>query len=1224
MAAQKISIEADVGDLNQKLSEAERKIKSVNDALKGGTYKVDIEQALKDYRELLAIIDKVNVAQDKLYNKGKLEASQAKRSADVFSQAAETLGGKKVDGVRGSQGGFQNETNINTTSDVFNANDSAKWSREREQEIKENWHSNQANETRRKRREDQQKHNELDNKQAREHYQQQFNDEKKRRAEKEQRARSDSARENPRYNFTGGYRDYSEALYNPSYDSSSQDAVNRRTKNSRAAHAQQIREQEARDAQAAIDKAASEKRNSQMAQMAGTIAGAAIGGGGLNASLGSTLGGFAGKGIGAALAPFTGGMSAIIAPMIGSALGGKIGGAADAGLSETEKESVSYSQLRHMVGAASIDFDKLRDSTRGLTEGFGVTYNETVELAKQFAHTAAISPLDDAASNIGKSLRDAVGLAQGYGVDSHATTQFLATQSMYGVTNNETDNKKLALQIGEAVGKSGTGAKYDEVLGVISNFTQMSANQSLMTPDVSSYTSLLGTLMGSNYAGLSKNPQVAGNVIGSLDQGFRGANSDIQKNYIEGAFKRFNPVYDATDLQAIQESGVFGTAKNTFGKDSAIYQRALANGDTKQLTHLQALAENGGTDTPNLKVMMDDILNVTKNADGSTDTKKAIRYVKNLFGTSSETVAGAALDAYQNEKGFDYGAKLKEYGIDEKTVKTSQIPSLMAVMGGGDDGINKQYKALQDSGFIKPEQKSKMDAMLNDNKMEEFKKEVIKLTLANDSDEGQVLKNATVSMDSNIQKLVDGLIPAVIMVKEGITALVKLFDISGKNTFVANQELSKRSDEAGIELSGKDRAGNKSTDEQLLNSRNSLELTEKAINLKGITKEAQRDQYTNELAKARINPDSYIAEMPSLLNAMAKNHNLLSSDEYKKDGKEFKVDYAGKSVDGNAISSKGMAWADENIAKLMGTGNRSKEYAAEVLAKVKEDFANNPEAPANFKTDFLDKFEAAGNDANKMYVAPKPKVKSESPSYKSLNDNSTDATIGNHVPISKRGVVEKIAAEAMRQGNTPEEAAKIAALAEQESSLNPNIKGPVISKGTHKGDRPIGIFQMMAKTAKGAGVDRFNVDENIGWGIGNINDFTKKLEASGLSHEEAFNKGLASNLTGQARKEYYEKGRYPTVSDQNGTSAKSYVDYVNRNDDKYLPITKSVMGNQEPEKIPEQQRREMYEAQQKNSSMMFNHNVNVGVTVSDTNGNPMENMKPSPVVISPKSSTHRT
>ena len=87
----------------------------------------------------------------------------------------------------------------------------------------------------------------------------------------------------------------------------------------------------------------------------------------------------------------------------------------------------------------------------------------------------------------------------------------------------------------------------------------------------------------------------------------------------------------------------------------------------------------------------------------------------------------------------------------------------------------------------------------------------------------------------------------------------------------------------------------------------------------------------------------------------------------------------------------------------------------------------------------------------------------------------------------------KILAEAEKQGLSSKETAAVLSLANHESTFNADAVGPVIKKGSNKGDRAHGLFQYMANSS--IGWDRDNVDENIAHGV---SDFKKNAKKYGI------------------------------------------------------------------------------------------------------------------------------
>lgn len=125
------------------------------------------------------------------------------------------------------------------------------------------------------------------------------------------------------------------------------------------------------------------------------------------------------------------------------------------------------------------------------------------------------------------------------------------------------------------------------------------------------------------------------------------------------------------------------------------------------------------------------------------------------------------------------------------------------------------------------------------------------------------------------------------------------------------------------------------------------------------------------------------------------------------------------------------------------------------------------------------------------------------------------------------------------------------ALAKQESGFDPNAEGPEIKSGVHKGDRAFGVYQYMGVTAKGAGIDRYNVDDNISQGIADLKRRKEKYGTWGaaleghLGGDGAIGKGARSDgnaTTFDYRRlgDTFESGQVPGAMSQG--SRKSVIE----------------------------------------------------------------------------------
>jgi hypothetical protein len=132
---------------------------------------------------------------------------------------------------------------------------------------------------------------------------------------------------------------------------------------------------------------------------------------------GTMAGGLVGGLVGSAFGP----LGKVVGSTVGEVLGGKLGGMADESFSKAQEEALGYSELRRQLGTTVVDFDTLRASTQHLTAGFNVSANDAMQLAKKFVSVTGTLP-DNDPSGLGRSLRDAIGYAQGYGISAENTS----------------------------------------------------------------------------------------------------------------------------------------------------------------------------------------------------------------------------------------------------------------------------------------------------------------------------------------------------------------------------------------------------------------------------------------------------------------------------------------------------------------------------------------------------------------------------------------------------------------------------------------------------------------------------------------------------------------------------------------------------------------------------------------------------------------------------------
>jgi hypothetical protein len=567
--------------------------------------------------------------------------------------------------------------------------------------------------------------------------------------------------------------------------------------------------------------------------------------GAVGAAVGSASGG--GFGIGTMVGGAAG-MVPFVGPVLGPILGA-IGGAIDKGLERALGEATDLTDLRHSLGAVSVDFDGLRDNVRHFADGLGVTYNEAAKLAKQFAHTA------NSADNVGGQTGNAVGFGRGFGLDPQAAVQFFATMRHFGSTQNDGDTRKLSLSIAEAIQKGGVSPKADEALAAIQNFVQTSARSSLTEANTEAYASFMSSLTGLSSPGLKGDPQSAASLMGKADAALhQGGNfGEASKNFSLGLYQKMLPGFTALDMGYVNDQGAFGSIDRAFGRDSNAYQMAESMGDRGMMSKYDQWSKKGG-DRPILGLQLDAL----KERYGGSARAMTMAMGTHLGFNPDE--ASAVYRGYTQDNGLG-GLRKKLAGVPGgvDNLNPKQIASLAEIAYGSNSAVKGQATKLKDSKELTgPETKQLADAIAaSDKNPEELRKVVLNLSAVHDvtKDEGEKLRDIQSDIANSVQRLATQLIPLTVKINEGLMALVEHFapESAAASSYTA---AAKKRDELDETLDGlKNRIDNHEAIKTQLQAnvtsdQNHLAAAEKIKDRRGIS------EWTQKLAadKAKLAP----------------------------------------------------------------------------------------------------------------------------------------------------------------------------------------------------------------------------------------------------------------------------------------------------------------------------------------------------------------------------------
>ena len=526
---------------------------------------------------------------------------------------------------------------------------------------------------------------------------------------------------------------------------------------SRVDSEQVIRRQvEAEDAKVAADKqqkASFDKQQrwaTNVGRFTSVIGGGMLGGGGVSAYLGSGVGSV----LGSAFGP--------IGTAVGSALGGIAGGAIGSSLDPNMAKQLQYSELLRGIGGITGSFNDLESSIKKVTSGLLLTNLEAVGVAKEFAKTAAIT--GDTNDNLAKSVLTAGSFAVGYDVDPKMMANFLGNMRLYGQTKDDKGDRKLAYQIGESVARSGTMTKMDDTLRALLGYVQTQTSSNYMAADLTKFMSMFTGLTTSPYPGLNKNPTGANDVLTRADQGVRhfGIMGEASENAWLNAIGAVgvNKKGESSDLsfaRHMREQGAFGNLQKAFGSGNAVYDAAVAAGDTETVKRMDKWRET--LKEKNITNMTQIGLEYARQiSSGSTNLEA--QNIAGMFNMNSQEEAENFKRAQEYKPAIDSLDKhLAAIKMKREDVPLDKLSEYFQVSGGTFESHKKYFGNLKNiEGQLTPEQVARGELDIKRNKADDLKQLLYEAVDKGIIDPGRAAKQAELDKQNKINDALEGFV----------------------------------------------------------------------------------------------------------------------------------------------------------------------------------------------------------------------------------------------------------------------------------------------------------------------------------------------------------------------------------------------------------------------------------------------------------------------------------
>jgi len=309
----------------------------------------------------------------------------------------------------------------------------------------------------------------------------------------------------------------------------------------------------------------------------------------------NALGSGVSMGVGAGLGALVGGMAAMAV--------GKLVGAIAENVKRVQDQDIAFDRLKRQLGDVGVSFAALKTGLKESGNSLRVTYEETTRLAGQFSKLGNVS--GEGYKSLPEELGIGVGLSRAFGLENEQGVGFLGQMRGVGMTHDTQESRRMALLIGETIGKSDAFAKAGEVMEAIGNFATTQTRQSLTQANVAGYAGEYAGLVSSKIPGLD--PAGAANMLGRMNASLAAGGAKGEASQYATAQVANRMGISPLQMLVLREGGAFATKSSAFGKDS-VYARYMGHsepeGDTTFLEETRKLIEgqykDDGTDESKL------------------------------------------------------------------------------------------------------------------------------------------------------------------------------------------------------------------------------------------------------------------------------------------------------------------------------------------------------------------------------------------------------------------------------------------------------------------------------------------------------------------------------------------------------------------------------------------------------------------------------------------------
>lgn len=468
---------------------------------------------------------------------------------------------------------------------------------------------------------------------------------------------------------------------------------------------------------------------------------------GLNAA--GPVGGVAANALGTGMsAGFGAGLMGLLGGLGALGLGKLVGGAME-NLDKAEQNNIAYDRLKRTLGDVNVSFGGLKTILESSGNNLAITFDEAAKLGTQFAKLANLS--DDQYRQLGTELSTGVGFSRGFGIDPSQGMGFFGSMRGVRVTGSDMESRRLAVLIGETIGKSKAFAKTEEVMDAIDSYATQQTRLAMTGANISGYAGTFSALAGSGIPGLD--PAGSAGMLGRINSalmngGARGEASQFFSSMVANRMG-LGPI----QMAILREGGAFATNDQMFGSGSAAARFGIGGpkGNTTFLQDTLGTLRSKYQDPGLLAMATANHLGI-----GINPAMALLSIEPNQMGTLQNGLAAS--------------------GVDMSTLNSSGISNLAKVFtGNAGDRASVAQSLLRRTGdqALSAAEVDRLQSAMGSGDEEQQKRILAELVSSRDQERttGSDIRDSKNLLDNIKTAVADKLIPLVTEMRHGIMAI---------------------------------------------------------------------------------------------------------------------------------------------------------------------------------------------------------------------------------------------------------------------------------------------------------------------------------------------------------------------------------------------------------------------------------------------------------------------